>query len=468
MASSSPDSDGSLDFQVFDPVEVFRSKLRELQHPRETPAPTILTKIISAIDPHDPSCDHLIDEAQVAVRRVGHRHTEACQKDPQVHETEALETGYPLPLYEVYGVTPSHNASPFSLDDLRSRPFDPIPESETDIQFELPTTCEDREKKDIELVTEDGSLNIERYAKWACLPIRFRARKIVEWLSAVEGGPTGSFYVATKAPSARDTPEFKDHSPETLAWEYQQEELIYILLNARRITHEVGWRNRMVNALLGYRRPARPTSTGQAGLPTYYVDCYRHRSRVPLPGLERDFHQKTLSDVKPDHRVLALHRHSILQNQMGVTYSSLASLYTNQSVHNFLIRNDSNKWPTTASDPLQSEWYEMLPRACTRSQERRSLLLVCMREVCRVVHHWARVRTAAEEVLEMLSDDCDEERRTKNAIALVKEYGSNKFVDYIGTIDKFHFFISVSTFIRICRAPSVEERIFRYLYEVEY
>ncbi|RPA84437.1 hypothetical protein BJ508DRAFT_38282 [Ascobolus immersus RN42] len=437
------DSVTGIDLDSYDPVQHLRLELLQLQE--KQPTDTILTRLINAINPLDPSCDHLIDEAQVAIRRVVHIHNEECYEFPELHDLDARETGYVLPVYELHQlVKPYDWHAEWSKTWRQSREERlEYTEKESKDTFILPGRERLPETDHLEFLSEDLKCNHQRYAEWFCLPESLRGKIIVDWLRTVWGGPRSFVYEACLP---GDGSFFRE----------EDFNFTWVVLNTTELGKEPRRVNEMLISLLGQfsgsmkEGPIITAGTRRALLSNilglgfmaigdywlfaqYYSRVY-NEERFALGSKAGDIHYAHLEFVQPRPKEFI---------------------------------NKDERW-ISARGLLDSSRHEGAQRAATRSPERRAILLLAMKELCRIVHRWAICRAAVEQVLDCFVYDGDSERRTKRVTALIKEYRRHKFINYHETVLNYQFFTHLSSFIRMCRAPSVEERIYRYLYVVEY
>jgi hypothetical protein len=425
MAGILPTEPRMIDLDSYDPAKHFRSKISKLQRQisSEDIKPTILTKIINAIDPFNPECENFIDEAQIAIRRVAHLHDRRCYVDPSVHEVDPLETGYAPPLYEIHTITQpidwaqrirtlidmSDNGNPrLGFESVEARDAwletagstDTVSQiQESEPSFELPGLMRSPETEHLEFRISENVFNHTRYAEWTRLSVPVRSKRIIDWINANSEASTHSFYAGYQL--------WGDNIP-------LQRRNGFIVVNSKQVGDKSRRFNEIFNTLTGGDDVVK-FKTGPA------VPEYR-RYGFGLPGLEADSRLVLLgfddryanfgAQIYPHESFLREHSDS---DSIG-TYASAADLHPRN-------RLDSEKW-------------EGIQRAKSRTPERRSLLLLIMRELCIIVHHWARVRTAADEVVDCFANDQNEERRIRNVRALVEEYTRNDYVDYVQTVKK--------------------------------
>lgn len=483
-----------IDLSNYDPVEHFRSKLRKIQQQtRENTKPTILTKIIDAIDPHDPNCDYLIDEAQIAMRRVAHVHDVHCQKDPTIHETDARETGYALPSYEIHAMPAGDRRSWFDViaeyselkESLKSprKPRYGFESNEAlrlwldvgeealadigdDMELQVPgiiNTTPERPHQYLELYQTRGDkiyFNHTLYADWCRRSENFRQRKTIEWINKNYPGSTHCFYFKPDFPCFGS---FKVHRvTRSLMQDKEELSVWFLILNTNQVHNGSSCLNKTFNTLKGARPVilvvdddqgiVYPSNNREATLAGLEGDSYVYkRSAAVLLGpaarpflvprfpptacappciaqivrsvesfLRPEFTSKSWKESVPE---LVYSRHPMSKERR----EEMELLDNSIKLHDTTFFYKLN---------LASEIYEDLRRATTRTSERRALLLLLMGELCRTIHHWALVRTAADEVLDVFAADSDSERRSKRATAFFLEYANNEFVDYWNTNEK--------------------------------
>ncbi|RPA84425.1 hypothetical protein BJ508DRAFT_323695 [Ascobolus immersus RN42] len=434
------------DFDTFDPVQLFRSKLEILQQQRKNDAkPTILTRLIDSINPHDPKCEHLIDEAQIAIRRVAHVHDKRCYLDPSVHEVDSRETGYALPVYEIHAVPQPCNwvetirilkkrqthddrlgfvdvqtRDKWLEDEGDAKTMSDDPQIESDAMFVLPgrdLPTAETQQFELRMPSDERLFNNDRFAKWIGLPSHIRGRRLVDWLKANYEGSTHTFYF--------DVVQVTTGHPHYY--------ISFVVINTKQVTCTSKRLNEIFNYLDGWR------TISADGL---QVSDY-NRHGTALPGLEPDEHWVRLGGFNRKYAVCSrrLTDNGRLDGPRQYFYhhSFLRAHSDPDVVFDREYTAGIGEKPLADTDIrafLDSDRYEGRLRAKSRTPERRILLLLFMRELCIVVHHWAGVRTAADEVMDCFANDLDEERRTRNVKAFVREYTKNEYVDYVNTVKK--------------------------------